>query len=350
MFTGVLLGVAAGALWGLIYIAPLLLPQYNPVLVALGRFVAFGIVSLPFLWILRKDIKKFSHSEIFDAFKLPLVGNLVFYCLLTMCIRLAGAPLAGMFMAVIPVLVAIVSNCRYAREGRAVPWRNVLPPLAIIFAGLVLANWSEFARIAESSANGSLNFWIGAALGSAAVAAWTWFSIENGEWLLRHPQHSANAWTALQGVTILPTAGALFALLAWPVGLMDTSASFLGETPLYFLGVVFMVGLLCSWIAMICWNQMSQRLPSALGGQLIVFESIFAVIYALIYRGEMPTWTMIVGFTILLIGVRGSLKAFREPLDKTRMPRPASAVRLQTVQAFENKLAINRSRKASPAS
>ena len=95
---------------------------------------------------------------------------------------------------------------------------------------------------------------------------------------------------------------------------------------------------------------MSQRLPSALGGQLIVFESIFAVIYALIYRGEMPTWTMIVGFTILLIGVRGSLKAFREPLDKTRMPRPASAVRVQTVQAFENKLAINRSRKASPAS
>ena len=76
MFTGVLLGVAAGALWGLIYIAPLLLPQYNPVLVALGRFVAFGIVSLPFLWILRKDIKKFSRSEIFDAFNMPLDGKL----------------------------------------------------------------------------------------------------------------------------------------------------------------------------------------------------------------------------------------------------------------------------------
>ena len=49
MFIGVLLGIAAGALWGLIYIAPLLLPQYNPVLVALGRFIAFGLVSLPFI-------------------------------------------------------------------------------------------------------------------------------------------------------------------------------------------------------------------------------------------------------------------------------------------------------------
>ena len=84
---------------------------------------------------------------------------------------------------------------------------------------------------------------------------------------------------------------------------------------------------------MICWNQMSQRLPSALGGQLIVFESIFAVIYALIYRGEMPSWTMIVGFVILLYGVRGSLKAFRQPFDKKRMPAPArSSMRLQTVK------------------
>ena len=114
---------------------------------------------------------------------------------------------------------------------------------------------------------------------------------------------------------------------------MDPTASWLGETPVFFLGVVFMVGLLCSWVAMICWNQMSQRLPSALGGQLIVFESIFAVIYALIYRGEMPSWTMIVGFVILLYGVRGSLKAFRQPFDKKRMPAPArSSMRLQTVK------------------
>ena len=35
MLLGVLLGVAAGALWGLIYIAPLAVPEYNPVLVAL---------------------------------------------------------------------------------------------------------------------------------------------------------------------------------------------------------------------------------------------------------------------------------------------------------------------------
>ena len=57
MILGVLLGVAAGALWGLIYIAPLLLPEYNPVLIALGRFIAFGVVSLPCLLFFRQELR-----------------------------------------------------------------------------------------------------------------------------------------------------------------------------------------------------------------------------------------------------------------------------------------------------
>lgn len=320
MLTGVFLGVAAGALWGLIYIAPLLVPEYNPVLVALGRFVAFGVVSLPFLWFMRGEIRKFSRADVIESFRLPFFGNLIFYSLLTICIRLAGAPLAGMLMAVIPVLVAIVSNMRYAREGKAVAWSRVVPPLAVIFAGLVIANWTEFEMIRNASAAGGGRFWIGTGFGLAAVFAWTWFSIYNGEWLLAHPERSPSAWTALQGVTVLPVALGAFALLAWPFEFMDTSVTLLGPTPLKFLGVAFMVGLLCSWVAMLAWNKMSSLLPSALGGQLIVFESVFAVVYALIYRGEPPTASMVVGFVILLAGVLGSLRVFRQPLGEKKPP------------------------------
>lgn len=337
MLTGVLLGVAAGALWGLIYIAPLLVPSYNPVLVALSRFIVFGLVSLPFLWVYREPLKKFTKRQIFQAFKLPLLGNLFFYCLLTICIRLAGAPLAGMLMAVIPVLVAIVSNCRLAKTGTAVPWSRVLPPLVVIFAGLVIANWTEFQRIAEASAGGGATFWIGAGFGIAAVIAWTWFSIENGEWLLHHPEHNANAWTALQGVTVLPAALLLFAVLAWPVGLMNTTEGFLGDNPMGFLGVAAMIGILCSWVAMICWNQMSQRLPSALGGQLIVFESVFAVVYALIYRAEMPTATMVAGFVILMLGVQGSLNAFRQQAEPAKAKKPRIAAGKLAVASVKNR-------------
>lgn len=78
MLLGVLLGVAAGALWGLIYIAPLTVPEYNPVLVALSRFIAFGVISLPFLWVFRRELKAFTRADIWESFKLPLLGNVLF--------------------------------------------------------------------------------------------------------------------------------------------------------------------------------------------------------------------------------------------------------------------------------
>ncbi len=117
-----------------------MLPDYSPVLIALSRFIMFGFVSLPFIFVFRKELRKFTRADVAAAFKLPLIGNVIFYCLPTMCIRLAGAPLAGMLMALIPVLVAIASNFRYSQEGRALSWGVILPPLAVIFAGLVIAN------------------------------------------------------------------------------------------------------------------------------------------------------------------------------------------------------------------
>ncbi|MBR5459210.1 MAG: EamA/RhaT family transporter, partial [Burkholderiaceae bacterium] len=59
------------------------------------------------------------------------------------------------------------------------------------------------------------------------------------------------------------------------------------------------------------WNAMSQNLPPALGGQLIVFETIFSVIYAHMWRAEWPTWSMTVGMVMLLVGVVASLRVFR---------------------------------------
>lgn len=269
----------------------------------------FGIVSLPFIYFLRDELKRFSMHDVWESFRLPFFGNLIFYSMLTTSIRFAGAPLASMLMAVIPVLVAICSNLRYQREGRALSWGSILPPLAVIFSGLLIANWSEFEYIKAHSSG--TDFWIGLVFGLIAIALWTWFSIFNGEWLLHHPHHNAAAWTALQGVTVLPVALLIFGVLGYPLGWMDTSVTMFGPEPMTFFWVALMIGFLCSWVAMLCWNEMSQRLPSALGGQLIVFESIAGVVYALIYRGETPTATIIIGFAILLIGVWGSLYVFR---------------------------------------
>ena len=46
MFLGVLFGVLGCALWGLIYIVPLWLPDYSPATIAMGRFAVYGACSL----------------------------------------------------------------------------------------------------------------------------------------------------------------------------------------------------------------------------------------------------------------------------------------------------------------
>ena len=47
MWIGVLYALAAGLMWGLVFVAPLLLPEYPPALLSVGRYLAFGLIALP---------------------------------------------------------------------------------------------------------------------------------------------------------------------------------------------------------------------------------------------------------------------------------------------------------------
>ena len=50
MWTGTLYALAAGLLWGLVFVAPLLLPDYPAALQSVGRYLAFGLIALPLAW------------------------------------------------------------------------------------------------------------------------------------------------------------------------------------------------------------------------------------------------------------------------------------------------------------
>ena len=46
MFAGVLYGLSACALWGLTYLLPVLLPEYDALYIAIARAFVMGLVSL----------------------------------------------------------------------------------------------------------------------------------------------------------------------------------------------------------------------------------------------------------------------------------------------------------------
>jgi drug/metabolite transporter (DMT)-like permease len=55
------------------------------------------------------------------------------------------------------------------------------------------------------------------------------------------------------------------------------------------------LGLCASWLGTLLWNRASKLLPTALAGQLIVFETLAAFAYAFIWRGALPGSTALLG-------------------------------------------------------
>lgn len=307
MWIGFVSGVAGCALWGFIYLIPLLLPDYDPVSLAMGRFTVFGAGSL-FLWFkYREQLLRLRFDDWLEAFKLGFIGNAIYYVFLSQGIQLSGAPLAGMLMALIPVLVALITNRPCCKNDLVIPWRKLWIPLAMIVVGLLTANITEFESVTADGSSGQ--FWAGALSSAIAVLIWTWFPIKNARWQQNHPKISPFAWTTAQGIIMLPMT--IIFLMIINAENVFAGINFFGPSPREYILLMFAAGIVCGWGGMALWNNMSARLPIALSGQMIVFEAIFSVIYAHVYRGEWPSVTMIFGMTLLLAGVLLSLKLFR---------------------------------------
>ena len=79
--SGTLFALAAGLMWGLVFVAPLLLPEYPAVLLSFGRYLAFGLIALPLAWISRRRLALLTRPDWIEALKLAAIGNLVYYLL-----------------------------------------------------------------------------------------------------------------------------------------------------------------------------------------------------------------------------------------------------------------------------
>jgi drug/metabolite transporter (DMT)-like permease len=314
MFTGTLYALAAGLMWGLVFVGPLLLPEYPAALQSFGRYLAFGLIALPLGWLDRAALRQLTHADWREALRLALVGNIVYYLFLSSAIQRAGGPLPTMIIGTLPVVIAITAKLRTARRGMRVearlPWRRLLPSLALIGTGIALVNHVELAQLrAEPNADLS-RYAYGAALTVGAVACWTWYPIRNAEWLRAHADRSPRGWATAQGLAMLPLA--LVGYGATWVGYAATDQPFampFGPRALDFIGLMVAIGLFASWLGTLCWNEASQRLPPALAGQLIVFETLAALAYAFMLRGRMPAPQTLAGIVLLVVGVIWALRS-----------------------------------------
>ncbi|WP_158081003.1 EamA family transporter, partial [Pelomonas sp. KK5] len=93
MLKGLLYALAAGLMWGLVFVAPLLLPDYPAAMLAVGRYLAFGLIALPLALMDRRALRELSRADWLEACKLSAIGNFLYYLCLAAAIQRAGGPL-----------------------------------------------------------------------------------------------------------------------------------------------------------------------------------------------------------------------------------------------------------------
>lgn len=339
MLAGVLAGLAAGALWGLVFVVPLWLPHWPPVDLAAGRLVAYGVVSVgimagtglarmpsgaraamkasdpsaPPAARLHPDLRQFA-----SAMGLALLGFWGYYTLLVLALRDAGPEVPTLIIGTIPLWVMVLGKPGHLR------WRAVLPGLALTAAGLaimVMATGGEasgavadgaaqgasaVAATGTAAAGGSGSFWRGVALAAVSMASWTAFALLNSRWLRRHPQVATTDWANWLGVATGLGALGLWAVAGSPVAEIAARPG-LG----LYLALCASTGFGSAWLATVLWNLASRRLSSSLCGQLIVSETLFALLYAFILEGRWPSPAQGVACILFTLGILASVRAQR---------------------------------------
>ena len=314
MWTGTLFALAAGLMWGLVFVAPLLLPEYPAALQSFGRYLAFGLIALPLAWLDRRRLALLTRADWVEALKLALIGNIVYYLFLAGAIQRAGGPLPTMIIGTLPVVIAISSNLRDHRRDGHLPWRRLIPSLALIAAGIALVNHVEIGHLRQNPTADIPRYALGALLAVGAVACWTWYPLRNADWLRAHQGRSPGTWATAQGIATLPLA--LLGYAAWWAWSTVSGSDFampFGPRSHFFVGLMLAIGLFASWLGTLCWNEASQRLPTTLVGQLIVFETLAALLYAFLLRAQMPAVATLAGIALLVAGVLWALRVRPEP-------------------------------------
>jgi drug/metabolite transporter (DMT)-like permease len=308
MISGVLYALLAGLMWGLIFVGPLIVPEYPAVLQSMGRYLALGLIALPIAWLGRVRLRQLTRKDWITALALTMMGNLVYYICLASAIQRTGAPVSTMIIGTLPVVIPIFANLLYSQRDGKLSWWRLSPALVLIGMGLLCVNISELNQGLPDFSG--WRYGSGIALALISVVCWAWYALRNARWLRENPDKHPMMWATAQALVTLPVS--LFGYIAaclWLNGQTPDFALPFGPRPGVFIGLMIAIAVLCSWVGALCWNVASQKLPTVILGPLIVFETLAGLLYTFILRQEFPPLLTISGITLLMVGVVIAVRA-----------------------------------------
>ena len=299
---GLSAGLGAGALWGLVFVAPRMAPGFTGVDVASFRFMSFGLMSSALLaWRLRRGEAQPTGSQMRAVLGLSVLGFTGYYTLLALAIGWAGTAVPALIIGTIPLWLMVLGKPAH------LSWRALWPGLVCTAAGLALMVWADLAHVKLGDAASGQYGW-GMALAVLSMVSWTAFALLNARWVKAHPEVDSAQWTNWLGV-----ATGLGALLLWLA--LGTPWVKLVALPGLVQGLLVCVltGVGSAWLASLLWTMASRRLSASLCGQLIVSETLFALVYSFVWDATWPVPVQWVAAVLFVLGIVASVRAHREP-------------------------------------
>ena len=175
MISGVLYALLAGLMWGLIFVGPLLVPEYPAVLQSMGRYLALGLIALPLAWLGLARLRQLTGKDWWTALGLTMMGNLIYYVCLASAIQRTGAPVSTMIIGTLPVVLPVFANLLYSQRDGKLPWRRLFPALVCIALGLACVNIAELHQGLPDFS--PWRYGSGIALALISVVCWAWYAL-----------------------------------------------------------------------------------------------------------------------------------------------------------------------------
>jgi drug/metabolite transporter (DMT)-like permease len=306
MWIGVLCGLLAGAMWGMVFIVPELLPSFSPVELAVGRYTAYGAIALGLMLPrLGSLIGRLDRSDYAALLRHALSGNIVYYMLLALGVKLAGVAPTSLIIGVLPIAVTLMGR----KDHGAVPLRTLAWPLVVVAVGIACINVDVFqqAQLGDAKPGRIL---LGILCATGALLCWSWYTIDNARFLKRNAHFSSAEWSALYGLAsgVIAAVIGLVCLAVWHGDITGAAGAASGRNWTAFWITNTLLALGASVIGNHLWNIASRRVPVTLSGQLILFETLFALLYGFIYVHRLPRPLEIAAIVLLTVGVLWSVR------------------------------------------
>lgn len=299
---GIGFGAAAGALWGGVFLGPEMTRDFTPIQLATARYTVYGLASALLIaprW--RSVTATLGRAEWFTLVWMNFVGNLLYFSLLGGGVHLGGVAMTSLIIGFLPVTVTLIGS----RDHGAVPLKRLLPSLALGVAAIICISLASPPSLDSTGPSTRI---LGVLCALGALACWTAFAVTNSRWLVRLAHISGHDWNLLSGVVT----GSLALVCAAPAFLL-APASHAPEDWLRLAGVGAGMALGASIVGNMFWNRASRYLPLTLIGQMILFETLFALLYGFLWEHRWPSALEATAMVLMVSSVVTCVSAHRVP-------------------------------------